>query len=84
MCPSCNGDLPVTSNAPTVPSSVNGTSAAPQTNGVSSHEQDGHEPHNPTRQPMYLQDYLSNVSNFKVRPEKSERWRNKVDESVDY
>ena len=70
MCPTCNGDLPSSSDIPQLPSSVNGTSAAPQTNNVPNGvngEKDDHTPHNPKRQPFSsVGEYLSNVSNFKV------------------
>ena len=52
MCPSCNGDVPATTNG-----QVNGT-----TNGFGEHT-----PHNPRRQPFAsVGDYLSNVSNFRI------------------
>ena len=52
MCPSCNGDLPPTTNG--------------HVNGTNGHVED-HTPHNPRRQPFAsVGDYLSNVSNFKV------------------
>ena len=71
MCPTCDGDVPAMPNGPNTATSTTGTAAPAQTNGnltngVDGHNDDDHTPHNPTRQPMYLQDYLSNVSNFQV------------------